>query len=367
MNFEPTEIQTLLQDSAQAYATARRRRVGASPAQRHTDDWQTLVDMGWLALALPEAQGGMDGGAVEAMLIMQALGHCHSREPYATTALIGARALSRWGSDSQREQWLPQLLAGHLRMAWMNGETWANSVTPRASVVARGAAAGYVLSGTQALVLDGGQADLLLVNAKREGDGANLLFALRTDQPSVRRQSIERLDGGLACALSLHDLPASEADLIGTPEQAQAIQLILAQHALAANCAETVGIMLALHAQTVDYLKVRRQFGRAIGSFQVLQHAAVDMLIATELSQSIVMAACMALDDGAADAALRLHQAKWIVSGHARTVRHSAVQLHGGMGMTDELEIGAYFKRLMVLEKTGGSPQQILRQAVAVG
>ena len=292
MNFEPTEIQSMLRDGASSYAQARCERVAAMhSSERHADDWRTLADMGWLALLLSEELGGMDGGAVESMILMEALGRCHAREPYISTALIGARALRYWGSAEQQDGMLSDLVAGNLRVAWVDGMPVPSSGRRRLAVKAVATPDGYCLTGSQPLVLDGATADYLLVAARDDADGADCLFWVRATNPGVESKAIRRLDAGDASELLLKDVRIARSDRLGAPGAANAIAQCLNDHVTVALCAEAVGVMQALHDQTLAYLKVRRQFGKPIGAFQVLQHAQVDMLIALELSRSIVMAA----------------------------------------------------------------------------
>ena len=365
MNFSPNELQGMLQDSAQAYA-ADRADYGRNRSQAEgelgysAEDWATMAELGWLALQLPEEQGGIAGGPVEIMILMQALGQIGSLEPFLSTAVIGARAISRYGSAAQRRDLLPPLASGKLRLAFACSDPGAAFEPKSVAIRAAAAEGGFLLDGAVPCVLDAKTADMLIVAARDEAEEL-MLFLVDAGAQGIECRHFARLDGGQASHLHLNRVKASQADWLGDRGLAAAIVADLTRLATAALCAEALGAMQALHDQTLEYLKVRKQFGRTIGQFQVLQHRQVDMLIALEQARSLVMAACMALAEDLPDADKLLSMAKVTIGRAGRSVAQGAVQLHGGIGMTAELKVGAYFKRLTVIDALFGSADQRLR------
>lgn len=367
MDFTLNEEQRMLQDSAAAWFASRAgsggRTARADGQASAPEDWNRFAELGWLALGLPEECGGVSGGPLETMILMDAFGRAGSLEPFLSTAVIGAQAILRFGSAAQRRQLLPRLAQGGLRLAAALYEDPAGCVPAAISTRAAPCAGGYSLNGEKRCVLDATPAAKILVAARVPGAEGDALGFFLVDCAAVGlgARPFVRLDGGQASHLRLTDVRVSGSDRLGVAGQGELILADLTNAAVAALCAEAVGAMQALHDMTLEYLKVRRQFGRPIGQFQVLQHRQVDMLIELEQARSIVMAACMALHEGLADADRLLSTAKITVGRAGRHVAHAAVQLHGGMGMSDELPVGRFFKRLAVIDALFGSSEQRLR------
>ncbi|MCL4773116.1 MAG: acyl-CoA dehydrogenase family protein [Burkholderiaceae bacterium] len=361
MDFTLNEQQRMLQDSAAAWFAGRagtERRTGLAQGQvPDTDDWIRFAELGWLALCLPEELGGFGGGPPEIMILMEAFGRAGVVGPFMSTAVIGARAIVRFGSDEQRQALLPRVAQGHLRLAAALYEDPAGCMPVAIATRAVPCERGYLLHGAKPCVSDAASAGKILVAARVAGAEAGALGFFLVDRaaPGLEARPFARLDGGEASHLRLTDVRVDEADRIGAANQGSEMLAELTDTALAALCAEAVGTMQALHDQTLGYLKVRQQFGRPIGQFQVLQHRQVDMLVALEQARSTVMVACMALAEGLPEAGRLLSMAKITTGRAGRNIAHGAVQLHGGMGMTDELEVGRRFKRLAVIDALYGS------------
>jgi len=365
VDFAPSDVQRMLQDSAAAYVADRAGRASVhawSAVDPGVDDaeWATLAKLGWLALQLPEEQGGIGGGPLEVMILMQALGQAAALQPFCSTAVIGARAVMRHGSAAQRRDLLPPLARGRLRVAFACDERGTGWPADSFATLALRSQDGYVLHGNMSCVLDASDADRLIVVA-RDAAGEIAPFLLDAKAPGIEYRHFARLDGGKASHLRLVGVRASADDRLGANAAGAAILADLTRLATAALCAEGLGAMQALHDLTLEYLKTRQQFGRPIGQFQALQHRLVDMLIALEETRSIVMAACMALAEELPEAERLLSMAKVTLGRAGRTVAQGAVQLHGGMGMTAELRIGVHFKRLTVIDALFGSADQRLR------
>ena len=366
MEFSPNEVQRMLQASAAIFAADRagavRSRFGSGAAEPGAD-WTAMADLGWLAFQLPEEDGGIDGGPLEAMILCESLGRIASLEPFLGTAVLGARAVVRHGTAAQQRALFPRLAGGGLRVAWVcNGDDPGEDAA-RLAIRAVRVDGGFVLDGQQRCVFDGAGADCLLVAARIEGapDDAIGWFLVDAARPGVEARHFARLDGGLASHFRFVGVDVAAAERLGAPGEGAAVWADLRRLGMAAACAQAVGAMQALHDRTLEYLKTRQQFGRPIGQFQVLQHRQVDMLIALEQARSIVTVAAMALAEDHPDAGRLLSMARITTGRSGRTVAHGAVQLHGGIGMTAELAVGALFKRLVVLDAAFGSADHHLR------
>lgn len=369
MDFSFNEVQRMLRDSTEAYVRdcgdfERRRRLVASARGYAPEDWTLMAELGWLALLLPEDLGGIGGGPVEAMIVMEALGKALAGEPYLATAVLGAGCLLRHGSPAQREACLGPLARGDYRMALAHREAGAHENRYAVAMKARRDGDGYVLQGAKHTVSDAPGAQAFMVSARTAGqpgerDGITL-FLVPADAPGVTQRAFRRLDGGNAAHLRFDDVRIDRAAVLGRPDEGATVLDDLYAHAIGALCGDAVGAMQAMHDATLAYLKVRHQFGRAIGAFQALQHRQVDMYTALEEARSLTLAANMALAEGLPEATRLLSMAKAQVGRSARIVGQGAIQLHGGIGMTEELQVGAHFKRVTVIEARFGSRQHHL-------
>jgi alkylation response protein AidB-like acyl-CoA dehydrogenase len=328
MNFSLTEEQQLLADSLarfveRDYSFERRSSIihgaGTSDAA-----WATLAELGVLALPLPAEHGGFGGGAGDLMPVMNALGRGLIVEPYLATVVLGASAVALGGSPAQCEMWLPKVAEGgaKLAVARLDGEGEGGRLRGRASVV-----------------LHGGQADALIVVA---GDAA---YLVRRDAAGLGVRDYRTIDGLRAADIVFDGVSADDP----LPGGAAAVEQAC-ERARAALCAEAIGVMEQLNTLTLEYLRTRQQFGQPIGRFQALQHRAVDMFVDTEQSRSMAYAAAMAVDGSHHDARRRdVDAASEYIGRAGRRIAKSAIQLHGGMGVTDELPASHYAKRLTMI------------------
>jgi alkylation response protein AidB-like acyl-CoA dehydrogenase len=373
MQFEFDDEQLALQDSVRRFLTERygfeaRRACLAQPYGSSAEVWQALADQGFLAIGLPEAHGGF-GGATERMLVMEEIGRALVLEPYLSTIALCAPLIAAHGTPHQQADLLPRVAAGGLKLALAHGEAAAR-YRPGIATTARRAGDGYVLSGAKATVLDGAVADLLLVSARLSPahgeDGAAAVFLVAPGAPGVRIVRYRTQDGRSAADVFLTDAAVGADALLGEaraahPHGASDALARAVECGIAALCAEAVGAMEATNAATIEYTKSRRQFGQPIGRFQALQHRMADMFVQATQARSMSILAtgrCAALgSSSAADDALRRRDvaaAKCYVGKAARFVGQQAVQLHGGMGMADELAVSHYFKRLTMIDMTFG-------------
>jgi alkylation response protein AidB-like acyl-CoA dehydrogenase len=331
-------------------------------------EWSTYAEMGWLGIALPDSAGGSGGGATELGIVMAAAGRFLLLEPFLGTLVLGAAAIERAGTPAQQTL-LAEIVAGTRLLAFCHSEPDAGFARDYVRTIARRDGAGYVLDGEKTHVIAAHAVDTLVVSARLgSASGPLALFLVPRTADGVRISAAPALDGrrGGAVALTGVRVPADAKLGSGDADQTGLIGEILDRGAIAV-CAEAVGAMAAVTQITVDYLKTRQQFGQLLSKFQVLQHRLVDMSVTTEEARAIVHAALQAIDDGNLDARRAIWRAKVKTAQCARFVGGQAIQLHGGMGMTDELVVGHYYKRLAMCETLLGDAEWYLKQLAAEG
>ncbi|AKJ30554.1 acyl-CoA dehydrogenase family protein [Caldimonas brevitalea] len=372
MNFNLTEEQQLLDDTvrrfvAKEYGLEQRRAVMNSASGWSREVWGQLADMGLLALHVPEAHGGLDAGAVETLVVMQALGQGLALEPFLASAVIATELLRSTGDDAQQAAWLPALASGERVAVLAHDEAPARGIDLHVDTRAHRTGDGYVLNGHKSVVLHAGAADVLLVSARTHGeadqaDGVSL-FLVPRDTPSVVLREYRTVDGQRAADVQLNGTYVAASGRLGAEGGAwPAIQRAL-DIGLAALCAEAVGVIKAVVDATIEYLQTRKQFGQPIGRFQALQHRAADLLMHYEQAKSMsIYAAVRCRHDDAAERAKALSAAKVVIGRACRFVSQQAVQLHGGMGVTDELVVSHQFKRLMAIELSLGDTDAHLQR-----
>lgn len=301
--------------------------------------WSRYAEFGWLALSLAEEEGGAGGGAVELGVLLEASGRALLLEPLLPTLALGAQLISLLGSEKQRAVLLPRIAAGEIALAFAHSEPNAG----HERLVVNACATESGLTGDKRFVLHGAEADLLLVSARR-ADGGLGLYLLNAGMPGLSFETYPSLDGRRAADLRLDNVPAEP---LGSGDASAAIDRFL-DLATTALCAESMAIVAELNAATLQYARTRKQFGHAIGDFQVVQHRLVDMMTAEQEGWAVTRCAQFAFDDGAADGWRVVSAAKARVDRIARFVSEQAIQLHGGVGMSEELMVGHYVKRLML-------------------
>jgi alkylation response protein AidB-like acyl-CoA dehydrogenase len=325
--------------------------------------WATLAELGMLALPVPEQQGGFNGSAVDMLVVMQELGRGLVVEPYFATVL-GAQFLKLGGGH---EALLEHVAAGELKLACALGEQQSRHELNDIVTTGFTKGNGFVLTGTKTVVLHGGQAGAFIVSARTGGgqcdtDGISL-FVVRADAAGVTVTDYRTIDGQRAATVAFNDAPAA---LLGTEGAGWDILDAAADYGVTLLCAEAVGAMDAIFAATLDYLKTRQQFGAPIGKFQALQHRMADMFIHLEQARSMAMLAAVKVASPDAEERRRVVSAAKVRVGQAcRFVGQQAVQLHGGMGVTDELPAAHYFKRLTMIELTLGDVDHHLERFIA--
>jgi butyryl-CoA dehydrogenase len=360
MQFSLTDEQRQLRASVERFGSdhygfeAWRTAARSDPGFR-SELWRAMADMGWLAVAVPEAYGGLGLGARERAVIMEGLGRSLALEPYWSTAVLGAELLLAAGSEAHKRDWLPKLAEGSLRLAFAFPEAGTRYDWTRVSCAAERVAGGYRLRGRKIAVLDAPAADRLIVLARTGGapdarQGLSL-FCVDAAAAGLTRRDFLTIDERRCADIRFDGVLVDEALRLGAEgAAADAVQQAM-DHAAIALCAESVGAMFAVLEQTVAYLKTRRQFGKFLSEFQALRHRVADMVMAAEQTRSLAAMAASAAIDSSGTALSRIASAAKAQAGEAgRFVGESAVQLHGGIGVTDELAIGHYLKRLTAID-----------------
>ena len=350
------EERSLLNDSARQYfeteypferfADNSAQRVGAGWDQ---ESWRECARLGWLGVAVDDEVGGAGGGMTELAIVVAAAGRQLALEPWSATCAVAMYLLEQAVGDAAGAQ-LKQAMSGDLTPILCHYEPDGGYARDYVKTVATADGDGFVLNGAKTFALHAGHADLLLITARICDDTGPLsVFAVSADVPGLKRTAGAALDGRHGASVTLSNVSCANGALLYEPgADADAhVQRALDRGALA-NAAEAAGAMAAVSEQTLEYLKNRQQFGKPLTSFQVLQHRLVDMSMQSEETRAVVMRALVAMDAGAEDCREIVWQTKMLTSRAAQAVGGEAVQLHGGMGMTDELAIGHYYKRLLV-------------------
>jgi alkylation response protein AidB-like acyl-CoA dehydrogenase len=365
MDFNLTEEQQMLKDSVdrflgENFSFEQRRRLIADRQAMSPELWQGLASLGVLGLPFSEEYGGFGGGGVETMLVMEALGRNLALEPYLATVVLAGGLIDLGAADWQKKILLPKIVDGSMLLAFAHSEAEARYDLGFVNTRALRDGNNYILEGAKSLVLHGAVAEKFLVSARTSGNPGDAhgvtLFIVEADEDNLGGQEYPLFDGTRALDLQLDGVRVGPESVVGTLDGAMPLIETVADRAIAALCAEAVGAMAALHAATVEYLKTRQQFGQPIGRFQALQHRAVDMLIQLEQARSMAILAASKVDS--ADAAERrkaVAAAKEMIGRAGRYVGQQAIQLHGGMGMTDELNASHYFRRLTAIDLMFGN------------
>ena len=364
MNFDFSEEQVMLRDSVARfiqddYDFDARRRIAASEEGMSRENWKTFAELGWLSIPFAEEHGGYGGSAVDVMLLMEQFGRGLVLEPYLATVLLFGGLLEKAGSGDQKGEFIPRIIAGECLGAFAWLERQSRFELADVKTTARQEGEGYLLNGEKVVVLNGANADHLIVSARTGGEQSDRqgisLFLVPADAEGVERLGYRMMDGQLVANVVLSNVEVSAASLVGPAGGGYPLIETLAREANLALAAEAVGIMETLNAKTVEYTKTREQFGVAIGSFQALQHRMVDTFMAAEQTRSLLYRAVCALNDEQEDVATAVHALEVMVDRAGKHIFGEAIQLHGGMGITDELDVGHYAKRLMMINTTFGN------------
>jgi pimeloyl-CoA dehydrogenase small subunit len=377
MDFDLSEEQRLLKESldrliGDRYAFEQRKGYAQSPQGWSRELWAQFAELGLLGLPFEEPHGGSAGGPVETMIAMEAFGRALALEPYLATVVLGGGFLRHGGSAEQCADLIPQIADGSLTVAFAHTERQSRYDLYDIETRAVRDGAGWMLDGKKGVVVHGDTADKLVVTARvgggrRDRDGV-AAFIVDGKTAGVSRLGYPTQDGLRAAEITLANVRVGPEGALGEPGKALPLIERVVDEAIAALCAEAVGAMAVMHELTVEYLKTRRQFGREIGSFQILQHRAVDMLIALEQARSMAMfATMMAAEENAAERRNAVAAAKVQIGRSGKFIGQQAIQLHGGIGMTMEYKVGHYFKRVTMIDTMFGDADHHLRELARRG
>ena len=365
MDFSFSEEQTLLQDSIQKfiqndYSFERRQAIVQEEAGFSRDNWRAFAELGWFGVPFSEADGGFGGTAIESMIMCEQFGKGLVVEPFLATVVLAGGVLKIAGNAAQKQQYLAGVIDGSLQGALAFAEPQGRFNLADLTTTATQSDSGYVLNGYKAVVLNGPAADFLVVSARtsgaqRDADGVSL-FIVPADAPGISRRDYPTVDAFSASELTFSDVALDADALLGELGNGLPVIEQVVDEGILAVGSEAVGCMEVLYKDTVEYCKTREQFGQPIGKFQVLQHRMVDMFMEHEQAKSLMFMAAMRMDEGYGEQAKKAVSAfKVQVGKSGRFVGQNAIQQHGGMGMTEELNIGHYFKRLTMIDTLFGN------------
>jgi len=364
MDFSLNEIQTMLADSVgkfidNEYDFDTRQSYAGSEKGYSDSVWSMFAELGWTAVPFAEEDGGIGGGPADTMVMMQSLARGLVVEPYLANVVIAGGLLKRTANPGQKEQWLSPIIGGELQASLAFNEPQARY--DLASVATNAVQDGdhWILTGKKGLVLNGGTADLIIVPARTSGEIADRhgisLFAIDANSDGISINSYATVDGLQAAEIEFDHVSVSSKNMLGEKDMGFTALDATIDDATLAVCSEAVGIMQVLTDKTVEYSKNRKQFGVPIGSFQALQHRMVDMLMACEQAQSLLIWSVMTSAAGDDDSKRAVSSIKYMVGTEGRKVGEEAVQIHGGMGVTWELDVAHYFKRLTAIGQLFGN------------
>jgi alkylation response protein AidB-like acyl-CoA dehydrogenase len=364
MDFSLNEVQAMLADSVEKfieneYDFETRQKYAGSDTGYSADVWQQFAELGWTTVPFGEEDGGFDGGPSEIMVMMQRFGRGLIVEPYLANVVLAGGVLNRAASPEQRAAWLQPMMAGEMQLTLAFTEPQARYDIADVRTTAKADGGGWVLDGHKGYVLNAGTADMIIVPARTSGEaGATqgiTLFAVPRSTAGVSVNDYATVDGLRAAEVTLSGVSLAADALIGELDGGYAALKGAIDDATLAVCAEAVGIMQVLTEKTVEYSKSRVQFGVPISSFQALQHRMVDMFTTWEQAWSLLMWAVMTYEAGGEDAQRAVSSIKYLVGTEGRKLGEEAVQIHGGMGVSWELDVAHYFKRLIAIGQMFGN------------
>ncbi|GIU68090.1 acyl-CoA dehydrogenase family protein [Candidatus Phycosocius spiralis] len=377
MDFNFTQEQNMLRDSIakliqQHYDFDTRRKVIRSKAGWRREIWAEMAELGLMMAPLPEEMGGLGGGPIDTLVIMEEFGKGLVIEPFLPSVVASGTLIRLAGNPAQKEEHGGMITTGAGIYALASSEPKSRYNLADVTTTAKKSGSGYVLNGHKAVVVGAPQADHLIVIARtaggqREKEGLSA-FVVAKSAPGVSTKDYPTVDGFMASDVYFENVSLGRDALVGPTDGIYPIVQETQDHVIAALCAEAVGAMRVAHAMTVDYARQRKQFGTSIGSFQVLQHRMVDMFMWSEQAISMAyLAAIRCGEDDALERAKACAAAKTQIGRAGRFIGQNAIQIFGGMGMTEELAIGHYFKRLTMIDTQAGSADWHLKRYVELG
>lgn len=371
MDFSLSEEQTLLRDSVDKYvrehcSVERHRALCTTELGFDPNAWRDFAQLGWLSIPFSEELGGIGGGAIDLMVVGEALGRGLVREPFLATVVTCGGFVQQGGSPVQQQRYIPPIISGAEQWAFAFAEKSSGYDLARIETSARRVGDSFVVNGVKLAVLNGHCAQHLVVSARTRGavgerNGVTL-FIVDVNAPGVSRKPFVAVDGSRGAHVHLDSVLLGDEQVLGEVDKGLALSERVIDSAIVVIGAEALGAMQALLDTTVEYTRTREQFGQPISKFQALQHRMADMYLKVEETRSLLLHAAIRLDEKSAESAAACAALKVKVAEAGRFVAQQAVQLHGGIGMTDELCVGHHFKRLMLLEKLYGDEDWYLQK-----
>lgn len=374
MDLSYTAEQNLLRDSvkkfvADHYDISQRNKISASAEGFSREHWQQFADLGWLALPFSEEDGGIGGSPVDTMIMLEEFGKGLVLEPYLPTVVLFGNALDIAGSRSQKAELIPAIIDGSLIATFAYAEPQAHHDLHNIITSAVRDGQDFVINGEKSLVLNAQSAGKILVSARTSGDSQAThgisLFIVDASADGLTRIDYPTVDGLRASEIKFTNVRVSPEQLLGQLDEGYEIIEKIANRAILALAAEAVGGMQILYEDTISYTQQRKQFDHPLSEFQVLKHRMTEMFMEHALAQSLCMKATMLETQGNSETQRTIHALKYLIGKSSRFVGQNAVQLHGGMGMTEALRVAHYFKRLMVIDSQFGNTDHHLERFVA--
>ena len=370
MDFTFNEEQSLIQDQVdqfilKEYDWETRQSLSHSDLGFGQENWQKFAELGWLGISVSEDSGGFGGSAIESMLIMEAFGKGLVVEPFLETMIMSGGILDDHGSAEQKSSLLEPAIAGNMQLALAYAEPQSRFNLSDVVTEAKADGDNFTLNGYKSVVMNGPSANKIIVSARTSGsqldENGITLFVIDSEASGLNKANYKTVDGRRASDLTIENVSVSRDDIVGELDSGYEILDSAIDKAILAISAEAVGAMEVLYKTTVEYTKTREQFGTAIGKFQVLQHRMVDMFMEYEQCKSLLYMATMKHEEGAVDSKKAISGLKYQVGKAGKFIGQQAVQLHGGMGVTDELNVGHYFKRLTTVGTIFGNTDYLLK------
>ena len=364
MNFELSEEQKMIQQSVERfvqenYDLTNRVKISSEDPGYSQDYWTAMAELGWLGLAFSEEDGGFGGNQIDTLVLMEQFGKGLVLEPFLANIVLGGGAIKRGGTPAIKESVLPNLIEGNLQLTLAYAEEQSRFDIEDVATAAREDGNNFIINGKKSMVLNAESADKIVVVTRTSGsqvdeDGISLFLVDATSR-GVERENFPTVDGLRASEITFTDVEVSSDNLIGEKDKGFSILQAVVNDAILALSAEAVGAMEVLYKDTVEYTQQREQFDHPLSDFQVLQHRMVDMFMEYEQCKSLLLRATMETVQDPILAQRTVHALKHLIGKSGIFVGESAVQLHGGMGVTEELRIGHFFKRLLVIDSQFGN------------
>ncbi len=364
MNFELSEEQKMIQQSVERfvqenYDLINRVKISSEDPGYSQEYWTAMAELGWLGLAFSEEEGGFGGNQIDTLVLMEQFGKGLVLEPFLANIVLGGGAIKRGGSPAIKESVLPNLIEGNLQVTLAYAEEQSRFDIEDVATAAREDGSNFIINGKKSMVLNAESADKIVVVTRTSGsqvdeDGISL-FLVDATSKGIERENFPTVDGLRASEITFTDVEVPSGNLIGEKDKGFSILQAVVNDAILALSAEAVGAMEVLYKDTVEYTQQREQFDHPLSDFQVLQHRMVDMFMEYEQCKSLLLRATMETVQDPILAQRTVHALKHLIGKSGIFVGESAVQLHGGMGVTEELRIGHFFKRLLVIDSQFGN------------